>query len=136
MTTLLIPLFQHKYHTKIDDLIDRTLGTMKVGLTHKLLSVLDSVMSKLGRYDEGTVIGSFLSFTVSFLRQMDSIRVGVIPILDFWYSRIFVFFKHTIKVFVQQFSTVCPGNSSHSVAYLMLLCLCSSGRNAKDVEGP
>jgi len=53
----------HKYHTKIDDLIDRTLGTMKVGLTHKLLSVLDSVMSKLGRYDEGTVIGSFLSFT-------------------------------------------------------------------------
>ena len=38
---------------------------MKVGLVAKLVSVLDSVMSKLGRYDEGTVIGSFLSFTVS-----------------------------------------------------------------------
>ena len=115
MTTLLLPLFQHKYHTKIDDLIDRTLGTMKVGLTHKLLSVLDSVMSKLGRYDEGTVIGSFLSFTVSWFFAFNGyqgvpVEQGVSPILDFWYSRIFVFFKHTIKVFVQLFSAVCPGN--------------------------
>ena len=101
MTPLLLPLFQHKYHTKIDDLIDRTLGTMKVGLTHKLLSVLDSVMSKLGRYDEGTVIGSFLSFTVSWFFAFNGyqgvpVEQGVSPILDFWYSRIFVFFKHTI----------------------------------------
>uniref|UniRef100_A0A0K2T649 MUN domain-containing protein n=1 Tax=Lepeophtheirus salmonis TaxID=72036 RepID=A0A0K2T649_LEPSM len=36
---------------------------MKVGLVSKLVSVLESVLSKLGRYDEGSVIGSILSFT-------------------------------------------------------------------------
>ena len=56
--------FQFKYHTKIDDLIDRTLTNMKVGLIGKLISVLDSVLAKLTRYDEGSVIGSILSFTV------------------------------------------------------------------------
>ncbi|CAB4059885.1 CADPS [Lepeophtheirus salmonis] len=53
----------HKYHTKIDEIIERTLSSMKVGLVSKLVSVLESVLSKLGRYDEGSVIGSILSFT-------------------------------------------------------------------------
>eukprot|EP00096_Caligus_rogercresseyi_P001756 TRINITY_DN1296_c0_g1_i14.p1 TRINITY_DN1296_c0_g1~~TRINITY_DN1296_c0_g1_i14.p1 ORF type:complete len:414 (-),score=85.81 TRINITY_DN1296_c0_g1_i14:811-2052(-) len=53
----------HKYHTKIDEIIERTLSSMKVGLVGKLVSVLESVLSKLGRYDEGSVIGSILSFT-------------------------------------------------------------------------
>ena len=56
--------FQHKYHTKIDDLIERTMNNMRAGLVGKLASVLESVLSKLGRYDEGSVIGSILSFTV------------------------------------------------------------------------
>jgi len=50
----------HKYHTKIDDLIEKTLVTMKSGLVMKLTSVLKSVMEKLSRYDEGTVFGSIL----------------------------------------------------------------------------
>ncbi|XP_071749164.1 calcium-dependent secretion activator isoform X2 [Lepeophtheirus salmonis] len=54
---------KHKYHTKIDEIIERTLSSMKVGLVSKLVSVLESVLSKLGRYDEGSVIGSILSFT-------------------------------------------------------------------------
>ena len=37
---------------------------MTQGMTDKLLSVLESVISKLGRYDEGSFIGSILSFTV------------------------------------------------------------------------
>jgi len=37
---------------------------MKIGLTAKLVSVLESVLAKLTRYDEGSVIGSILSFTV------------------------------------------------------------------------
>ena len=45
-------------------MIDRTLTNMKVGLIGKLISVLDSVLAKLTRYDEGSVIGSILSFTV------------------------------------------------------------------------
>ena len=56
--------FQFKYHTKIDDLIERTLSNMKLGLIGKLISVLESVLAKLTRYDEGSVIGSILSFTV------------------------------------------------------------------------
>ncbi len=55
---------QYKYHTKIDDLIERTLTNMKLGLIGKLISVLESVLAKLTRYDEGSVIGSILSFTV------------------------------------------------------------------------
>ena len=57
---------QHKYHTKIDDLMDKTLFTMKASLVEKLISVLKSgVLDKLGRYDEGTIVGSIFSFTVS-----------------------------------------------------------------------
>ena len=37
---------------------------MTQGMVAKLLSVLESVISKLGRYDEGSLIGSILSFTV------------------------------------------------------------------------
>lgn len=33
---------------------------MKVGLVQKLLSVLNKVLEKLGRYDEGTMMGGFL----------------------------------------------------------------------------
>jgi len=56
---------QHQYHTKIDDLIERTSSGMTQGMVGKLNSVLESVLSKLGRYDEGSFIGSILSFTVS-----------------------------------------------------------------------
>jgi calcium-dependent secretion activator len=56
---------QHQYHTKIDDLIERTSLAMTQGLINKLVSVLEATLSKLGRYDEGSLIGSILSFTVS-----------------------------------------------------------------------
>lgn len=61
---------------------------MTQGLSGKLMSVLDSTLSKLARYDEGSLIGSILSFTnvsssgkdlgqgyVNFFRNnMDQIR--------------------------------------------------------------
>lgn len=37
---------------------------MNLGLINKLMSVLEAVLSKLSRYDEGSLIGSILSFTV------------------------------------------------------------------------
>lgn len=58
-------IFQHQYHTKIDDQIDKTLASMNQGMINKLMSVLEAVLSKLSRYDEGSLIGSILSFTVS-----------------------------------------------------------------------
>lgn len=56
---------QHQYHTKIDDQIDKTLAGMNQGLISKLMSVLEASLSKLSRYDEGSLIGSILSFTVN-----------------------------------------------------------------------
>lgn len=96
----------HQYHTKIDDLIERTSTSMTQGMTAKLLSVLESVISKLGRYDEGSFIGSILSFTnvsgsgkelgkayINFARNsMDQIRqkvndeLWILNLFEQWYA--------------------------------------------------
>jgi len=57
-------MFQHQYHTKIDDMIEKTSSGMTQGMINKMVSVLEATLSKLGRYDEGSFIGSILSFTV------------------------------------------------------------------------
>jgi uncharacterized protein YegL len=59
----------HQYHTKIDDQIDKTLANMNQGMISKLMSVLEATLSKLSRYDEGSLIGSILSFTVRLLYE-------------------------------------------------------------------
>ena len=56
---------QHQYHAKIDEQIDKVLYGMTQGLINKLQAVLEATLSKLGRYDEGSLIGSLLSFTVN-----------------------------------------------------------------------
>ncbi|KAK8403194.1 hypothetical protein O3P69_001000 [Scylla paramamosain] len=99
----------NQYHTKIDDLIERTSTSMTQGMTDKLLSVLESVISKLGRYDEGSFIGSILSFTyrqnvsgsgkelgkayINFARNsMDQIRqkvndeLWILNLFEQWYA--------------------------------------------------
>ncbi|XP_017777012.1 PREDICTED: calcium-dependent secretion activator isoform X3 [Nicrophorus vespilloides] len=96
----------HQYHAKIDDQIDKTLAAMNTGMINKLMSVLEATLSKLSRYDEGSLIGSILSFTnvsgsgkdmgqgyVNFMRNcMDQIRGKVTDelwILNFfeqWYT--------------------------------------------------
>jgi len=40
---------------------------MTQGMIGKLVSVLETTLSKLSRYDEGSLIGSILSFTVCIL---------------------------------------------------------------------
>ncbi|XP_015112316.1 calcium-dependent secretion activator isoform X1 [Diachasma alloeum] len=96
----------HQFHSKIDDMIDKALADMTQGMINKLISVLEATLSKLSRYDEGSFIGSILSFTkvsgsgkemgqayVNFARNcMDQIRSKVIDelwILNFfeqWYT--------------------------------------------------
>ncbi|XP_046655109.1 calcium-dependent secretion activator-like isoform X6 [Daphnia pulicaria] len=99
----------HQYHTKIDELIERTSSTMSQGVVSRLLSVLESVISKLARYDEGSILGSILSFTykqnvsgsgrdlgqsyVNFTRNsMDQIRskvndeLWILNLFDAWYA--------------------------------------------------
>ncbi|XP_028815092.1 calcium-dependent secretion activator 2 isoform X2 [Denticeps clupeoides] len=53
-----------QYHSKIDVLIDETFKEMISTLVSKFTAVLDSILSKLSRYDEGTLFSSILSFTV------------------------------------------------------------------------
>ncbi|XP_051807505.1 calcium-dependent secretion activator 2 isoform X2 [Acanthochromis polyacanthus] len=53
-----------QYHSKIDVLIDEAFKEMISSLVSKFAAVLDCVLSKLSRYDEGTLFSSILSFTV------------------------------------------------------------------------
>ncbi|XP_078023723.1 calcium-dependent secretion activator 2 isoform X5 [Epinephelus lanceolatus] len=53
-----------QYHSKIDVLIDDTFKEMISSLVTRFAAVLDGVLSKLSRYDEGTFFSSILSFTV------------------------------------------------------------------------
>ncbi|KAL7290105.1 hypothetical protein TKK_0015827 [Trichogramma kaykai] len=96
----------HQYHSKIDNMIETTLAAMSQGMINKLVSILEATLSKLSRYDEGSLIGSLLSFTkvsgsgkelghayVSFTRNStEQIRSKVIDelwILNFfeqWYT--------------------------------------------------
>jgi len=80
---------------------------MTQGLSGKLMSVLESTLSKLARYDEGSLIGSILSFTnvsssgkdlgqgyVNFFRNnMDQVRgkigddLWTLNFFEQWYSQ-------------------------------------------------
>uniref|UniRef100_A0A8C5N172 Calcium dependent secretion activator 2 n=1 Tax=Leptobrachium leishanense TaxID=445787 RepID=A0A8C5N172_9ANUR len=55
--------WQH-YHSKIDVLIEETVAEIISLLVSKFVSVLEGVLAKLARYDEGTFFSSILTFTV------------------------------------------------------------------------
>ncbi|XP_026473035.1 calcium-dependent secretion activator [Ctenocephalides felis] len=122
----------HQYHTKIDDQIDKTLANMNQGMITKLMSVLEASLSKLSRYDEGSLIGSILSFTnvsgsgkdlgqgyVNFTRNcMDQIRSKVND--ELW---ILNFFE---QWYTSQINMLCNWLSErldHSLHYYQCTCL-------------
>ncbi|XP_054472297.1 calcium-dependent secretion activator 1 isoform X7 [Anoplopoma fimbria] len=53
-----------QYHTQIDELIEESVKDMIQLLVAKFVVILESVLAKISRYDEGTLFSSFLSFTV------------------------------------------------------------------------
>ncbi|XP_062326003.1 calcium-dependent secretion activator 1 isoform X4 [Osmerus eperlanus] len=55
---------ERQYHSQIDNLIEETVKEMTTVLVAKFVVILESVLAKLSRYDEGTLFSSFLSFTV------------------------------------------------------------------------
>ncbi|XP_045561121.1 calcium-dependent secretion activator 1 isoform X7 [Salmo salar] len=55
---------ERQYHSQIDALIEETVKEMITLLVAKFVVILESVLAKLSRYDEGTLFSSFLSFTV------------------------------------------------------------------------
>ncbi|XP_039989440.1 calcium-dependent secretion activator 2 isoform X1 [Xiphias gladius] len=92
-----------QYHSKIDVLIDEAFKEMISSLVSKFAGVLDGVLSKLSRYDEGTFFSSILSFTkpgmdladtyITFVRQNQDIlrdRVNdelyIEEVFDQWYT--------------------------------------------------
>uniref|UniRef100_A0A3Q3K8N1 Ca2+-dependent activator protein for secretion a n=1 Tax=Monopterus albus TaxID=43700 RepID=A0A3Q3K8N1_MONAL len=56
---------ERQYHSQIDNLIEETVKEMITLLVAKFVVILENVLAKLSRYDEGTLFSSFLSFTVS-----------------------------------------------------------------------
>ena len=58
-------MFQHKYHSKIDDSIEKTSTNMRLRLCGKLITVLEKTLGKLSSFDEGSVTGMLLGFAVT-----------------------------------------------------------------------
>ncbi|XP_056316300.1 calcium-dependent secretion activator 1 isoform X4 [Danio aesculapii] len=55
---------EKQYHSQIDELIEESVKDMIALLVAKFVVILESVLAKISRYDEGTLFSSFLSFTV------------------------------------------------------------------------
>uniref|UniRef100_A0A3B3BMQ4 Ca2+-dependent activator protein for secretion b n=1 Tax=Oryzias melastigma TaxID=30732 RepID=A0A3B3BMQ4_ORYME len=55
---------EKQFHSKIDDLIEESVKDMLQLLVAKFVAILEGVLAKISRYDEGTLFSSFLSFTV------------------------------------------------------------------------
>ncbi|KAK2880542.1 hypothetical protein Q8A73_023240 [Channa argus] len=94
---------EQQYHSKIDVLIDEVFKEMISSLVSKFAGVLDGVLSKLSRYDEGTFFSSILSFTkpgmdladtyITFVRQNQDIlrdrindELYIEKVFDQWYT--------------------------------------------------
>ncbi|XP_061147975.1 calcium-dependent secretion activator 1 isoform X2 [Syngnathus typhle] len=87
---------ERQYHSQIDNLIEETVKEMITLLVAKFVVILESVLAKLSRYDEGTLFSSFLSFTVKaaskyvdvpdMLREKVNEEVYVERLFDQWYT--------------------------------------------------
>uniref|UniRef100_A0AAQ6ABE3 Calcium dependent secretion activator 2 n=1 Tax=Amphiprion ocellaris TaxID=80972 RepID=A0AAQ6ABE3_AMPOC len=73
---------EQQYHSKIDVLIDEAFKEMISALVSKFAAVLDCVLSKLSRYDEGTLFSSILSFTVSSLSLSSALQKPGMDLAD------------------------------------------------------
>uniref|UniRef100_A0A3P8UMT5 Calcium dependent secretion activator n=1 Tax=Cynoglossus semilaevis TaxID=244447 RepID=A0A3P8UMT5_CYNSE len=94
---------EKQFHSQIDDLIEESVKDMIQLLVAKFVAILDGVLAKISRYDEGTLFSSFLSFTkpgmdvadgyVTFVRHsQDMLRdkvneeVYIERLFDQWYT--------------------------------------------------
>uniref|UniRef100_A0A7N8WZS0 Ca2+-dependent activator protein for secretion b n=1 Tax=Mastacembelus armatus TaxID=205130 RepID=A0A7N8WZS0_9TELE len=94
---------EKQFHSHIDDLIEESVRDMIQLLVAKFVAILEGVLAKISRYDEGTLFSSFLSFTkpgmdvadgyVTFVRHsQDMLRdkvneeVYIERLFDQWYT--------------------------------------------------
>nr|XP_034836731.1 calcium-dependent secretion activator isoform X2 [Maniola hyperantus] len=96
----------YQYHAKMDAQIEACLHAMSTGMTTRLAAVLESTLAKVARFDEGSLIGSFLNIAnvsssgkdigqgyVNFMRNsMDQIRskvtdeLWILQLFEQWYD--------------------------------------------------
>ncbi|XP_036806013.1 calcium-dependent secretion activator 1 isoform X4 [Oncorhynchus mykiss] len=55
---------EKQYHTQIDELIEESVKDMIQLMVAKFVVILECLLAKISRYDEGTLFSSFMSFTV------------------------------------------------------------------------
>ncbi|XP_076548538.1 calcium-dependent secretion activator 1 isoform X3 [Osmia lignaria lignaria] len=122
----------HQYHAKIDDLIEKASAAMTQGMINKLVTVLETTLSKLSRYDEGSFIGSILSLTkvsgsgkemgqayVNFTRNcIDQIRGKVLD--ELW---ILTFFEQWYTAQIQMLCNWLSERLDHSLHLYQCTCL-------------
>uniref|UniRef100_A0A669CS80 Ca2+-dependent activator protein for secretion b n=1 Tax=Oreochromis niloticus TaxID=8128 RepID=A0A669CS80_ORENI len=94
---------EKQFHSQIDELIEESVRDMIQLLVAKFVAILEGVLAKISRYDEGTLFSSFLSFTkpgmdvadgyVTFVRHsQDMLRdkvneeVYIERLFDQWYT--------------------------------------------------
>uniref|UniRef100_A0A8D3B6R3 Ca2+-dependent activator protein for secretion b n=1 Tax=Scophthalmus maximus TaxID=52904 RepID=A0A8D3B6R3_SCOMX len=94
---------EKQFHSQIDELIEESVKDMIQLLVAKFVAILESVLAKISRYDEGTLFSSFLSFTkpgmdvadgyVTFVRHSQDIlrdkvneEVYIERLFDQWYT--------------------------------------------------
>ncbi|XP_074661800.1 calcium-dependent secretion activator 1-like isoform X2 [Tubulanus polymorphus] len=93
----------HQYHTKIEEFLEKVQEQMAKSLLEKIMSVLENILAKLARYDEGSFFSSILSLTkpvnelgksyVDFMRGNDEIlrqkitdELYILSIFEKWYE--------------------------------------------------
>ncbi|XP_071192382.1 calcium-dependent secretion activator 1-like isoform X11 [Salvelinus alpinus] len=55
---------EKQYHAQIDELIEESVKEMIQLMVAKFVVILEALLAKISRYDEGTLFSSFMSFTV------------------------------------------------------------------------
>ncbi|XP_078678221.1 calcium-dependent secretion activator 1-like isoform X3 [Branchiostoma floridae x Branchiostoma belcheri] len=73
---------RHNYHTKIDDFLEKVYNEMISTLVAKMVTVVESVLAKLARYDEGTLFSSFMNFGASLRQKAQNITGKETPGLE------------------------------------------------------
>lgn len=78
-------------------MIEKTSAGMNQGMINKLITVLETTLSKLSRYDEGSLIGSILSLTVFFISFNNIDYLFIINVITFHLFDIMVFYNISIN---------------------------------------
>ncbi|CAM2719491.1 unnamed protein product [Rotaria socialis] len=118
----------HQYHTRIDEYLEKNLSDMSKALIQKLLSILDSVLKKLSRYDEGSFFAQILSLTkpinedgqayvssvnanLEQLRQKISDEIFTLNIFEEWYRQqthlIFMWLGERTEISLHPYQLAC-----------------------------